>query len=147
MFPPPGGSGLERHRLLSENSHEAFTYFRLRVRQCRFQRREVRHISRTRKKPEKSRSCILWIKSARQAQSQDLRQIVVKLDRRPQNFGILDRQYIQCPRLVEHTHRRRVEDFRKSMRVNELQILRDKLDIDQAAGGVFQVPARPVTLL
>ena len=32
------------------------------------------------------------------------------------------------------------------MRVRELQILRDEFDIDQAAGGVFEVPALAIAL-
>ena len=34
-----------------------------------------------------------------------------------------------------------------SVRVHELQILRDEFDVDQPAGGIFEVPALAVALL
>ena len=81
-------------------------------------------------------------RTARQAQPQDLRQVVIEPHRRPQHVGILRRQQAEPPRLVEHAGGRGVEDFRLLGGVHELQILRDELEIDQPAGGIFQIPAR-----
>ena len=78
---------------------------------------------------------------------QDLREVVVELHRRTQHFGLLDRQHVQRPGLVEDARGRGVENVRQLVRVHQLQILRDEFDIDQAAGRVFEVPALAVAFL
>ena len=96
-------------------------------------------------KPQQSRTRRFGVERARQAQPQDLREIVVKLHGRAQDFGILHPQNAQRPRFVEHTRGRRVENIGTLMSVNELQILRNELNIDQPAGDIFEIPALAVT--
>ena len=52
----------------------------------------------------------------------------------------------QLPRLVEHARRRGVENVGQPVRVHQLQILGDEFDVDQPAGGVFEIPAVAVAL-
>ena len=86
-------------------------------------------------------------RTAGQAQPQDLREVVIEPHRRAQHLGVLGRSR---PSRQALSSTRAVEVSRISGRcggVNELQILRDELDIDQPAGDVFEVPAVAVALL
>src|SRR5262249_45904466 len=51
------------------------------------------------------------------------------------------------PGFVEDMRGRGVENVRRLGCMDELKILRDELDIDQAAGDVFEVPALVLALL
>ena len=72
---------------------------------------------------------------------------MIKLDRTTQDFRVLHRQDVQCPRLVEHTRSRGLKNVGNAVCVNKLQILCNELDIDKPAGHIFEVPPRTVALL
>ena len=74
------------------------------------------------------------------AEPQDLREVVIEPRRRAQDFRGRLRQHAQPRRLVEHVQRADVENVRLVGCVNKLEILRDEIDVDHAAGGIFQVP-------
>ena len=126
---------------------EARAYLLLRFGDMRIERGEIRQVGRAVKQSQQPRPRGLRIERPGQAKPQDLRQVVVEPRRRPQHVGIFRRQQAQPPRLVEHARGVGVEDLRLLRRVNELEILRDELQIDQPAGGIFEVPARVLALL
>ena len=69
-----------------------------------------------------------------------MRQVVVEPRRRAQHFGFRLRQHTELCGVVEHRKRRDIEDVGLFRGVNELQILRDEIDVDEAARGMFQIP-------
>ena len=81
------------------------------------------------------------------AEPQDLRQVVIEPRRRAQDLGVRLRQHAEPRGVVEHLQRGDVENFGLVGGVDQLQILRDEIDIDQAAGGVFQIPDVVLALL
>ena len=60
--------------------------------------------------------------------------------RRTQDLRRRLRQHAEPRGVVEHLQRGDVENVRLVGGVNQLQILRDEIDIDHAAGGIFQIP-------
>ena len=96
---------------------------------------------------EQARPGRLRVERAREAQPQDLRQVLIEPHRRAQHVGVLRRQQAEPRRLVEHARGRGIENVRLLGRMHELQILRDEFEVDQPAGDVFQVPALLVALL
>ena len=113
----------------------------------RIERGEIRQVGGPAEQSQQPRPRRLRIERPRQAEPQDLRQVVIEPRRRPQHVGLLRRQQPEPPRLVEHARGRGVEDLRLLRGMNELEILRDELQIDQPAGGIFEVPARVLALL
>ena len=57
------------------------------------------------------------------------------------------RQHAEPRGVIEHVQRADVENIRLVGGVNELQVLRDEIDIDHAAGGIFQIPDVILALL
>ena len=142
-----GRSGLRLLRRFPQNPHEARAHFGLRLDQGGVERGEVRHVGGARQQAQQPGARGLGIERAGQAQPQDLRQILIELHRRPQHLGLLDRQHAQAARPCRARARSRCREFPgMRVRVHELQILRDEFDIDQPAGGVFEIPALAVAL-
>ena len=125
---------------------EARPHLLLRLGEVRVERGEVRQVRRPRQQAEQSRARGLRIERAGQAQPQDLREIVIERRGRPQHVGLLGRQQAEPPGLVQHPRRRGVENFRLLGGVDQLQVLRDELQVDQPARRVFEVPARAFAL-
>ena len=72
---------------------------------------------------------------------------MIEPGRRSQDFCIRQRQDAEPLGVVEHLRRVDVENIRLVGGVNELEILRDEIDIDHAAGGMFQIPDVGLALL
>ena len=66
-----------------------------------------RHVGGARQQAAQAGRGGLGVEVARQAQPQDLRQVVIEPHRRPQHLGMLGRQQAEPPRLVEHARRSR----------------------------------------
>ena len=60
--------------------------------------------------------------------------------RRPQHFRRRGRQYAEPRGVVEYVQGVDIEDVGRGGGMNQLQILRDEIDVDDAARGIFQVP-------
>ena len=69
-----------------------------------------------------------------------MREIVKEPHGRPQHRGGVGLEHAGTRGLLQHTRRRRIEDFRQGGGVHELQALRYELDVDQPTGGVFEIP-------
>jgi hypothetical protein len=50
------------------------------------------------------------------------------------------RENPQPRRGIQHLHRADIENIRLVRSMNQLQVLRDKLNIDNAAGGILDIP-------
>ena len=85
--PAPPRLSLNRH--LAQNALEACAHLGLRLANRRIERGEVRHVGGTRQQPQQFRRRGLGIERTRQAQAQDLREIVIEPHRRAQHLGIL----------------------------------------------------------
>ncbi len=95
----------------------------------------ARAITRCRSTP-----AVSALKPVADAEPQDLRQIVIEPRRGAQDLGLRLREHAEPCGILQHLQRRHVEDFRLVMRMHELEILRDEVDIDHAAGCVFEIP-------
>ena len=111
------------------------------------ERGEIRHVGRAREQLRQPGRRVLGSNGTAQAHPQDLRKVLIEPHRRPQHFRVLGAEHAKPPGLVEHARGRGVEDVRHLGGMNELQILRDELDVDQAAGDVFEIPAIALALL
>jgi len=70
------------------------------------------------------------VERSRQAEAQDLCEIIIEPHRGAQDLGVLGGEYTQPPGLLEHARGRGVENIGRRGGVNKLQILGDELDID-----------------
>jgi hypothetical protein len=77
---------------------------------------------------------------------QDLAEVLVKPHRGAQDLRVLRGQQSKPRRLVEHARSRGVQYPGNRMSVGKLEILGDKFEIDEAARGVFEVPAPGIAL-
>ena len=66
---------------------------------------------------------------------------------RAQNLGFGVRQHAEPRGVVEHLQRGDAEDSGFFRSVNELQVLRDEIDVDEPAGGELEVPDVVLALL
>src|SRR4030088_2863533 len=106
----------------------------------RLQRRKIRGVAGPRHDAQKILACRVRLESFTDAEPQNLREIMIKPRRRAQDLGLRLRQDAKPRGVVEHVQRRDVENIWLLGGVKELEILSDEIDIDHAAGGVFQVP-------
>ncbi len=138
--PLPYGS---RPRTRTKASSHAF----LRFDEVRLQRREVRQVGGTRQQLEQARSRSLGIERPRQAQSQDLRQVLIELRRGLEDIGVLRRSRPSCAPPCRRPAPSRCRAVRASCWRDKLQVLGKEFQIDQPTRDVFQVPAILIALL
>ena len=72
---------------------------------------------------------------------------MVQPRRGSQHFRRLARQHTELLGIVDHPERIDVEDFRPRRGVHQLQILRDEVDVGDAARGILQIPVVGLALL
>ena len=104
--------------------------------------REIRQIGGAGQEAEHAGARRLRIERAGQAEPENLREIVVEPHRRRAARRHLAAASRPSRAAFSSVARRRgIENLGHRRGVHELQILRDELDIDQPAGGIFEVPA------
>src|SRR5215470_9878471 len=110
-------------RGLSQDAQKACAHARLGVGQVRLEGGEVGNVGGARQKLQESRTGLFWIERTRQAQPQDLREIVIEPRRAAHDFRIGRVDQAEAPGAVEHARRRGVENVRMLGGVHELQVL------------------------
>ena len=140
------GAAEKTLRRPAQNPHETLAHLALGFLHMRLQRREIRQVGGTREQAEDAGACRFRVESAGQAEPENLREVVKEAHRGPQHRGVLGLKHVKARGLLQHPRRRRVENLRRRGGVHELQILRDELDVDEGAGGVFEVPRIGVAL-
>src|SRR5215471_5479390 len=113
----------------------------------RLQRGKIRGVAGARHNAQEVLAGGLGIELLADAEPQDLRQVVIEPSGCAQHFGLRLRQNGKPRGIVDHLERVDVENIRLLAGMDELEILRDEIDVDHAASSVFEVPGIALALL
>ena len=72
---------------------------------------------------------------------------MIKIGRRTQHFSRRRREYPEPGGVIDDTQRAHVQDIGLRCGVDELQVLRDEINVDEAASNIFQIPDIILALL
>src|SRR4051794_14159199 len=119
-----------RSKRRAEDAVEAGAYLGLRFRKESIEGGKIGHVRRPCKQSHEARRGRTGVERSRQAEAQDLCEIIIEPYCGAQDLGVLGREYAQPPGLLEHARGRCVENVGRRGRVNKLQVLGDELDVD-----------------
>src|SRR5690606_18214180 len=119
---------------------KSLAYLSLAFDEVCFECGKIGRIARPREPHGEAAGGICRIEHAFHADTDHLRQIMVKADRMDEHVCRLARQYARLRNTKQRRARMGMADFGMAARMDELQILADELDIHESAAHMLQLP-------